>query len=180
MFGQNDAIDTTRSRAKPPPTPRLKSGADEAILDNLRTARRDFRPTYRHAPDEGGFYASVFAVIQITSFRYLGSASRLQRSRGTGFDHIGLASEAALHGCRSLLERSNLDSRPKTHIIRVETNRSAWADLRPSWTTRSVSPAAIGGICSFWCNSGGHYGSRFITQLVRPGPVFRSFIGTKC
>jgi hypothetical protein len=29
MSGQNDAIDTTRSRAKPPPTPRLKSGADE-------------------------------------------------------------------------------------------------------------------------------------------------------
>jgi Protein of unknown function (DUF3311) len=66
-----------------------------AILDNLREARRDFRPTGRYAPDEGGFY----------------TLHRLYREVGQQVT-IATASQAR--------RRSNLDSRPKTHIIRVQ------------------------------------------------------------
>ena len=47
-----------------------------------------------------------------------GSRGRTEGQSGVGgADRIGLASEATLHGC---WRRSNLDSRPKTLIIRVE------------------------------------------------------------
>ena len=47
--------DSIEGGATPRAAAQIRRG--RAILDNLRTARRDFRPTGRYAPDEGGFYA---------------------------------------------------------------------------------------------------------------------------